>query len=572
VAIKDKIWKAVEVLKRENVGRQFSLLPTLISALYKHAYDSNFLIQKNEDLYKDAEYQMKAWSSDVQNRLFNCINYVEKEELKSAVEILILDNELVNTIYDREINKDFADLVYNLLKEDGHGNFVFNVGSGLGGFLINYAIRAQEKHYCFKGFSGIDYSMHDMTISKMALALCDDGEMPGYIAVKEDEFEDYSCMCNRGFVLPPFGMKMLNIKETRPSKLYPEFSFTARSASEWVIIDTLLSKVEHNWRVVSVVSGNALFGSVDKAYRTALIKHGLLEGIIELPNGAMPGFAPRLYLAVFSKQNNYVKLLDAFDCIKPVQRKLFDSTLDVELITKKYFSNDCQIKHIDDISKETNLVPSKLLLDKKAVKDGRKLKDIAKVFNGSQYTIKNFESMFSSKDTGYKILTSSDIEDGYVNCDNLRNIEIKPNYKSGASLEDLRFWSRMAKDGDVIIANKSSKIKIAVIECGDNSIIVTGGMLIIRPDSKILNPTFLKIYFESEDGQNTLKKIQKGAVILSINAHDLGETTVPCPSMEKQIQIMEESKSILSTIIAYKDEIIRLEAKLKDLYNKFMEE
>ena len=91
-------------------------------------------------------------------------------------------------------------------------------------------------------------------------------------------------------------------------------------------------------------------------------------------------------------------------------------------------------------------------------------------------------------------------------------------------------------------------------------------MLIVRPNQKKLNPTYLKMFMDSEMGQSALKSIQKGNVIVTITASGLSTVEIPLISPEKQKEKAERYNTKLSTLAAYKQEIERIENSLKNLF------
>ena len=141
------------------------------------------------------------------------------------------------------------------------------------------------------------------------------------------------------------------------------------------------------------------------------------------------------------------------------------------------------------------------------------------------------------------MLTSSDINDGLVDWRNLQNIEVK----------DTKLDKFSIKYNDLIITSKSSKIKMAVVDfTPTNHIIVTGGMIIVRPDYTRLNPTYLKIFLESEQGQNVLRSIQKGITIITINANSLKDIIVPLINIQNQQKMARKYNDKLSSLLAFK--------------------
>ena len=172
--------------------------------------------------------------------------------------------------------------------------------------------------------------------------------------------------------------------------------------------------------------------------------------------------------------------------------------------------------------------------------------------------------MVSDKITGYKILTSSDIEDGFVNWKELQNIDYK----------GTKFDKFAVQKNDVIVTSKSSKVKTVVVDIEPKEkILVTGGMIIVRPDVEKLDPTFLKIYLDSKQGQLALKSIQKGTVIITLNSKDLSNILIPDIDIKKQREKSELYNNKLSTLLAYKREIAKIENNLSNFYfDEFEEE
>ena len=91
-------------------------------------------------------------------------------------------------------------------------------------------------------------------------------------------------------------------------------------------------------------------------------------------------------------------------------------------------------------------------------------------------------------------------------------------------------------------------------------------MIIVRPNLKKLNSTYLKMFLDSKDGQNALRRVQKGSYIVTINASSLGTVEVPLINIEEQEIKADRYNSKLSTLVAYKNEIKRIENSLENLF------
>ena len=91
-------------------------------------------------------------------------------------------------------------------------------------------------------------------------------------------------------------------------------------------------------------------------------------------------------------------------------------------------------------------------------------------------------------------------------------------------------------------------------------------MIIVRPDTNKLNPTYLKMFLDSNIGQTSLKQIQKGSTIITINSKDLKNILVPMVSIAEQNKKAENFNLKLTTIMSYKREIEKLERSLFDAF------
>ena len=169
------------------------------------------------------------------------------------------------------------------------------------------------------------------------------------------------------------------------------------------------------------------------------------------------------------------------------------------------------------------------------------------------------KGLISEQKTGYKILTSSDIENGMVRWELLKSVYIKDN----------KFDKFAVQYGDVIVTSKSSKVKTVVIDIEPKEkILVTGGMLIVRPQLDKLNPTYLKMFLDSETGQSILKSVQKGTFVVTITASSLATIKIPMIDITKQQEKAEKYNEKISTITAYKQEIERIENSVKNLFEE----
>ena len=531
----------------------------IVANAYLSANKNNYLdVYVDKDLLKFCE-EINSYLSDQDTlQIRTMFNNFSKEELKEIV-LFSLSNEL--TGYRDFVESSTAsvfELAETLLNIDGAGHIVVDVGSGNGCVLANILANSNKKGIFLKDLIGYEINSDQAKLSQMALDILTDGSVRPLINIG-NALDTPVFPFTRGYCFPPFGVKQFLREKTRNSKVFKNIEFSIRNTPEWIFVDTLLSGLHENGRAVAIVSGRALFNFADQEYRKALIESGLLEGIIELPNGSLNFTGVKPYLLVFSHGNMGVKLVDASDAIDTKPKRFNKIEVAVNKVLDLYHDPFVPTKDIHTLKDVNNLVPSNVLLNVEKPKNGIPLGGLAEVFTGNQYTLGVFEKngMLSDQVTGYRILTSSDIEDGIVNWRALHPIKY----------EDDKFDKYAVMKNDLVVTSKSSRIKTVVVDIEPKEkILVTGGMIIVRPDIKLLDPTYLKIFLDSEQGQNALKAIQKGSTIVTINSKELSTVLIPVIDIDKQIKKAQKYNEKLSTLYALKQEAKKLEESLKNFY------
>ena len=494
-------------------------------------------------------------SNEAYQNLCAYLDELSLDEIRTLVYAILEDKARSGNSHGT--NSVLSSLVLGLIK-NLCGHVLVDFGSGNGNFIANAYKFAVDNHFDYKDLYGVELDERKVNISNMALSILQVGNEGLEPVVHKDVLNGKGSVCTAAYAYPSFDTKLLESEKGIPS-IFEGIAFSNRNSIEWVFIDKMLQ--EHPQRAVAVVTSKALYNTYDYSYRNTLIQRGYIEGIIELP-GVMFGTSSSLNLIVFTEanKNERVRLLDATLDFKANTLTHDIDAFDVTKVLKKYFSKDCENRSKGHAMDASNLTPSAALLKLVTPEHGVKLAELAEVFPGSQYTAKNFELSFD-KEGFTKILTSKDIEDGIIKYDSLQSIVL---FSHG---EKSKYDKFTLKKNDVIITSKSSKTKIAVVRYElKEQIIVTGGMIIIRPDVRKINPTFLKMYLESKDGQLTLRSIQKGNAIVSINAKDLSEITIPEIDIHKQIDIAIEYNKRLDDLAILKQKEASLEKEIGSFY------
>lgn len=551
------LFKIESIIRGETLGERSSYM--VISNAYQYACNNNLIYYKNEELLEIAREMNEHVSSEVVDKLNDLYDELGIEGIRTLLYDLLSGKNNAPRTFIESSNNYISELANDLLEVDGAGHIVMDFGSGTGNFLANVYKKAHDNKFVLKDLIGIEINVEQAHISQMALSILSDGSVNPQIVIG-NALEKINYPYTKAYVFPPLGMRKLLNDDFRRSFLFQDMYLSNRNTAEWLFIDNMLSGLLGD-RAVALVTGKALFSNTDIEYRNKLVSSGWLEGIIELPAGSLSFTGVKVYMLVFSKNNKKVKFVDASNVIGVENKRYVNLELPIKTIEDMYYSKDVKTKLIEELIDVSNLCPSTIMLDVKKMENGVELKELADVFIGNQYTLGVFESkgLISDKKTGYRILTSSDIENGMVRWESLRSIDMKDN----------KFDKFAVQYGDVVVTSKSSKVKTVVVDIEPKEkILVTGGMLIVRPQLDKLNPTYLKMFLDSDLGQAALKSIQKGNVIVTVTASGLSTIEIPMIDINRQQEKAERYNEKLSTLAAYKKEMERIENSLKNLFEE----
>lgn len=550
------------MLKKLKGNLSIQSLPSfVIVSIYSYLF-SNESNQENE-IKMIIDNILKPVDNKTKDEFNNYISSLNNDEI---YDFLIYTTNNFDTFHEDSSSKELCELVLKLFGDLYGGPIMLDACSGSGRFIINAIDYSLKKHFVFKDLKGVDSNFQKVKLTNLAISCIYRLKQindPGKMEIKiSNSMTDYkNLFATHTYIFPPLNLKFSMKDNYYRSSLFNNIEFTGKNSAEWIFIDNVLSQ-SHDGIVIAITPIRALFSDSDEDYRKELLKHEMLEGIIELPQGAINYTNVKLSLLIFNTgfkaKNKSVKILDASDFyIK--DKNNCNYLLDVEKIYKFYNSSNCVKKDINELINKKSLEPSKILLN---LDDGIlklenpvELSKVATIFTGSQYTLRNFQDDFSNEKTGYKILTSSDINNGIIEWNNLHSIQCK----------DLKLNKYVLKKNDLIVTSKSSKVKIAVVDIEPKEkIIVTGGMIVVRPDIKKLNPTYLKMFLDSKIGQNLLKSIQKGNTIISLNAKDLATIQIPLINIETQNKKASTYNQKLREIWNYKKIIEKLEEEISN--------
>lgn len=366
-----------------------------------------------------------------------------------------------------------------------------------------------------------------------------------------------------------------NDEEKYRNMIQNDFNFQneilEKTSLEWLFNLLTINHLKDDGRALSVVKINTLSNLKNKNIRKYFIENGYIESIILLPENILIGSSVSLALIVFSKGNKKIRFVDASSFYTKERRKkgerlnptkkileennirdIFkflnsddNSEISISKGIKEFSENDYNldvIENIEVIPEFENSKKIKELIDKKIIKD---------IIRGSQISLDELKDLRSHEETPYIYLTLSNINDGFIEYENIEDYLKKIPEKQ----------EKFCIKNNVFLISKigNPPYKFVVAQIPENrKIIASGNFAIIEVNEKKLNPWYLAAFFTTDIGVKVLKKAYIGVNFSSLSIKKLEEIAIPVPSIEEQNRIAQR----------YIDAITEIKNMKKDLKDK----
>lgn len=536
----------------------------------KFGYDKSTKI-----LYCYLLWAKKTFNYDLVKEVTNELSFGEKFDLKtlefgeeyteddcvSAVREIVDNNNGINEwMYSSpsSLNKLVTKII-NL--KDGESFCDF--GSGDGKLLLNVFDAAHKNKFNCK-YTGYEINAKQVLVSKCLMCMLN----VDTTIINCDFMRDiHRGQFDKGYLYPPFGLKYSIDEWDYLKGIYGDL-FTSRTESELLYLLKALENIKENGKLVTVFTTGAAFRSSGMLARKYLVENNYVEGIISLPPRTLGFTAIPIDLWILKKdqkKSNVIKMLDASNNILDKGSKIAVE-LDVSTIIEEY-NNNAKCVSIEDIKKNeyslyiNNIYEVEKLTD--SILNPVNIEDVCKIEKGSQYTISKFKDQISNTPTDYQLLTSINIQDGIVDYDSLPYVYPDPKL--------LKF---KLEEGDIVVTTKSTVVKTFVAnDLPDRNIIVTGGMIILKPDTSKVNPTYVKMFLDSSIGKSEFKSIIKGNTIGFVPFKEFKERMIiSCPSLEKQNKLSEQYNNMLWTINALTKQLADTKDELANIIENSLNE
>lgn len=485
--------------------------------------------------------------------------YTEDDCVSAVREIVDNNNGINEWMYSSpsSLNKLVTKII-NL--KDGESFCDF--GSGDGKLLLNVFDVAHKNKFNCK-YTGYEINAKQVLVSKCLMRMLN----VDTTIINCDFMRDiHRGQFDKGYLFPPFGLRY-SIDEWDSLKgIYGDL-FTSRTESELLYLLKAFENIKENGKLVTVFTTGAAFRSSGMLARKYLVENNYVEGIISLPARTLGFTAIPIDLWILKKdqkKSNVIKMLDASNNILDKGSKIAVE-LDVSTIIEEY-NNNAKCVSIEDIKKNEyslyiNIYEVEKLTD--SILNPVNIEDVCKIEKGSQYTISKFKDQISNTPTDYQLLTSINIQDGIVDYDSLPYVYPDPKL--------LKF---KLEEGDIVVTTKSTVVKTFVAnDLPDRNIIVTGGMIILKPDTSKVNPTYVKMFLDSSIGKSEFKSIIKGNTIGFVPFKEFKERMIiSCPSLEKQNKLSEQYNNMLWTINALTKQLADTKDELANIIENSLNE
>ena len=537
-----------ESVNIDDIIRKYN---NLLNSTDKYSYFENCI--ENIDLITDTvkEIEKFVYSINDVKEIVSVLTSYSDVIIKNIMNYDLLCNEGIRGGYDGTPEQICR--IVNLFLDINKNDDVLDICSSYGNFLVNVG------NCCsYKSLTGIEINTKASLISKIRLTTL------GFKSniINMDLFSlEYNKKYDKILCDYPWGMKFDRMTQDylSYSKDRMEFDWKIASGSgDWYFINVLLTMLKENGKGVVLLPAGPLFKTIDENFRKELVNNGLIEAVVKIPS-IRKYTSIEQYALVISNNNETIKVIDISKEIsgnkfKPIilMNKVFeiinnDKNKNISIKTKEELANNGYILKVD------NYVGVKEI----KYHNPKKLSNyIIDKYRGYQMTSKEVDEL-SDENGEYEILTISDIDNGIIST-NLKKV----------SVDDNRFERYLVKENDIIITSKGTRIKIAVVSnIGDRKIVANGNLIVLRIDTKKLNPYYLASYLNSSNGQATLNQIQTGSVIISINPSSLVEINISTFDIETQNEIAKKYLAKQQQYLIAKEHLKKIEEEYENYFD-----
>ena len=470
-------------------------------------------------------------------------------------------------------------------------DYILDMSSGYGEYSINTATSYPETNYVGIELDSYKYEISNIRFSVFRFVSGFDGT-GRYIHKSRNWFSGFSYYSDGGIDVYRMDFNEENREfdrvfsnnlkiETTPNIRYSqnriaeEFGLQRdelkKVSSDWIICLISTTAINEKGRIAMVMSLGSLKKLSDRPAREYLIKNGLIEKIVVLPNRLFPKCIFPTAMVVISRGNKKVSFYDASNMGEMFRSssgrlscRLTDENIDK--ITSAFVDNDSKAIHINNSTIEEKLFSldvRKLMSDDSDDSNMCTLADIVyDVKRGIQIKAKELDEYYSPISTGIQYITPSNIKNGIL------DLTSNPTYLDWSLPK--KFSKYYAHSEDILLNKIGSPIKTAIVpDEGSNCLVVNGNLYVISIKHSLANPYYVAAFLESDAGADALNSITTGGIIGSVSIEELLKMKIPLPEKEIQDRVAKKYKDILEETIELQK---KFEATVQKRRNVFSNE
>jgi type I restriction enzyme M protein len=277
-----------------------------------------------------------------------------------------------------------------------------------------------------------------------------------------------------------------------------------------------------------------------------------VKEIAELPEGTFLGTGIKTYLidVVNTKPGDDDVIVRRY---KAENRKNRRDTADELVIEEETFVMSDELEELGDwnINKIFSQQDGEWLKFQESSVRKMAMGDVAEIFRGKSV---------SKKDPTGSI--------GVVNISNIGEYDMDYDSLDHFDEEERKITNYLLKEGDVLIPARGTAIRTAIFHEQSYPCIASSNIIVIRPETKMLNSTYLKLFLDSPLGEKMISGLQQGSTIINISYKDLNALEIPLPSIEEQQKKADEYTKELKI---YKEIIADAEKRWNEVVDKLRE-
>lgn len=434
---------------------------------------------------------------------------------------------------------------------------VADLGCGIGNFIINTSEYASGAT-----FYGAELNTRICEMAKIRSELfvknCQIDQRDMFIVDKDLKF-------SKIFSNYPFGVKFSRYGEGEEfiedlKKRIP--GIKNATSSDWIYNMLLLDHLTDEGDAIGIMTNGSTWNNIDTAAREYFVENGFIKCMITLPTHIFSYTNISTTLVVLNhKQNKKIRMIDAREEFTPGRRINELSESNIDLILNSVESDTAISKEvsIEDIRENGYVLnPSRFLDAEIKIRDGKEFGSVIKhITRGAPLRASELDQMVSHEPTNIQYMMLANIQDGMI-CNNLPYLKEL----------DAKYSKYCIKDKNLLISKNGAPFKVAVAEVDDKTVLANGNLYIIELDETLVDPYFLKSFFDSEDGITSLQRIAVGAVMPNIPVEALSRMIIPLPSLDEQHKIAEKYLTKEDEIKVLRLRLQQAQNEIRNIYNE----